>query len=503
MSTIAQEESAADQFGQVEARGIDYIPPGERHGRPAELFLVWAASNINYLYILLGGTLVLFGLNIWQALAVVVVGNLFWAPIGLLATSGPAAGSPSSVVTRSMFGMRGNRVFVGVFSWPVFIAYEALNLAMGSLAGFALADRLGWAVSTPIKVALVIVTAAVTLAISVYGHATILRMSGLFTVVLTATMLVFGGYVLAHANFGFSPAGAVSGSMAWSTAIAGVTLIAASPLSWGVSADYARYLPSDASKPAIFAWTALGGFIPSVLLGWLGVIAASAVDMTDPQTTLAAILPSWFYPFFLLVILLGSVTNNVLTMYSSGLCLQAIGVPLRRSASVFIDGVLGVALASYALFVSNFIDALSGILELSVALLGPSITIYAIDVVLRHNRYDGHELNDETRQSPFWFTGGVNLAGFTALVIGTGTAALCLNTSTYLGPVASALNGADISTLVGPLVAIAVYVAMVKVLYPGHFAATSSPVQALEPDEAGEVLAGPGRSADLGGRLAA
>ena len=65
--------------------------------------------------------------------------------------------------------------------------------------------------------------------------------------------------------------------------------------------------------------------------------------MTDPQTTLAAILPGWFYPVFLLAIVFGSITNNVLTVYSSGLCLQAVGIPLSRSITVLFDGVLGVA----------------------------------------------------------------------------------------------------------------------------------------------------------------
>lgn len=47
------------------------------------------------------------GLSLWQALAVIVVGNLFWALVGLLAVSGPASGTPSEVIMRAMFGTRG------------------------------------------------------------------------------------------------------------------------------------------------------------------------------------------------------------------------------------------------------------------------------------------------------------------------------------------------------------------------------------------------------------
>lgn len=469
-SDVRHDARGTDHFGHVEARGIERIPDEERHGTPRELFWVWSAANVNYLYIVLGGLLMVFGLNVWQGLAVVVVGNLFWAAIGFLAISGPVAGTPSSVITRSMFGIRGNRVFTGVFNWPIFIAYEAINLCLGSLAGFALADQLGLSPNTSVQMLVVVATAALTLVISVYGHATILRMSGLFTAVLGLGMVVLGCYVLAHARWGYS-AGldlAPHGGLLWGTMIAGVTIIASAPLSWGISADYARYLPADISRLAVVSWTALGGFLPSVALGAIGVLAGSVVDMTDPQSSLAAILPGWFYPAFLLMIVFGCMTNNILTMYSSGLCLQAVGIPLRRSITVLFDGVLGVALAGYALFVSDFTSTLSSVLELSVALLGPSIAIYAADIVLRRNHYDGDELHDETVTSSFWFDRGVSWAGFGALLVGTGAAALCLNTSLYVGPVATVLYGADLSSLVGPVVAAAAYVVLVRLRYPRH-----------------------------------
>ena len=87
--------------------------------------MVWAASNITYLYIVLGGTMVLLGLNAWQSLAVVVAGNLFWGLVGWLSVSGPSSGTPSEVVTRAMFGIRGNRVYNIVLGWGVGVAYEA------------------------------------------------------------------------------------------------------------------------------------------------------------------------------------------------------------------------------------------------------------------------------------------------------------------------------------------------------------------------------------------
>ncbi|OBC12494.1 hypothetical protein A5784_33220 [Mycobacterium sp. 852013-50091_SCH5140682] len=462
---MREREVATDDVGRVETRGIDFIPAEERHGRPRDLFKVWAAANINYLYIVLGGVLTVSGLNVWQASVVVVVGNLFWFAIGVMATSGPAAGAPSSVIMRAMYGITGNRLNLGIVQWPVFIAYEAINLCVGALAGYAVVEAAGVSLPVPVRVAIVVVIAGVTLVISVYGHATIMRMSGVFTVILAGVMIVLGIFVVAQADWAHRP-DTSSGPM-WATMAAGTAIIAAAPLSWGVSPDYARYLPTNTSARAVAIWTALGGFIPSVALGVVGVLAGTVIDMADAQTNLANIVPSWFYPVFLLVIVVGSMANNVLTMYSSGLYLQAVGIALPRSVTVLFDGLLGTALACYALFVSDFTSALSGILESSILLVGPSVAIYVTDQWLRHNRYDGISLNDVSRHSVAWYTRGFNIAGISAFLAGAVAAALFVQNNEFAGPLAGALGGADLSWIVGPLVSACVYLIVTKRCYPG------------------------------------
>ncbi len=99
--------------------------------------------------------------------------------------------------------------------------------------------------------------------------------------------------------------------------------------------------PSATPPLAVASWTAIGGFLPCAVLGLIGALAATAVDMTDPQISFAGILPHWFYLVFLCIIVLGSITNNVLTAYSSGLSLQAMGIKARRSVTVLFDGIVG------------------------------------------------------------------------------------------------------------------------------------------------------------------
>jgi purine-cytosine permease-like protein len=418
---------------------------------------VWVASNITYLYIVLGGALIGLGLTAWQAIGVVIAGNLFWFLVGMVSVSGPASGTPSGVVMRAMFGVRGNRANVAVAGWATSVAYEAINVSVGALASFALLEKIGVNVTPLLKVIVVVILAAITLTISVYGHATIVRLSTYFTITLTACIVLLAVYVAPHVNMhGMAPGPHPSLLVA---ALIGVTVIASGPLSWNTASDYSRYLPRATSARAITWWVALGGFLPSVVLGTLGVLAGTAIDMTNPQDSFATILPGWFYPVFLIVIVVGSITNNVLTAYSSGLGLQAMGVPWSRAITVLFDGAAGVALALYALFSPDFNTALENILTLSVSLLGPSLTIYAVDLGLRRSAYDGPSLHDESPTSPFWYHHGFKWSGIAALVIGTAVALACVNTNIFKGPVSSALGGADLSALAGPIVAALIYAA--------------------------------------------
>ncbi|OOC53029.1 MULTISPECIES: purine-cytosine permease family protein [Nocardiopsis] len=452
----ADTSPASNRAGRVEAHGIDHIPDGERQGRPRELFAVWAAANVNYLGLVVGGVLILMGLSLWQALLVCVVGNLFWVLVGILAVSGPASGTPSEVVMRAMFGVRGNRVNIAVTGWALCICYIALNLAAAAVAGFSLVEKAGVEANTGVRAAVIVVISAITLAISVYGHATIVKLYLPITLLLTGAFAIIGFEVLRRARWDYTPAEPLEGTALWAALLIGVTLIASGPLSYTNSADFSRYLRRTTSPAAVAGWTTLGGFLPGVVVTFLGSLAATAIDMAEPQAALESILPGWFVPVFPFVLILSTIAINAMSAYSSGLALQAMGVRIRRSLSVIVDGVLAAALTTYALFVSNFLDSVSNMLQLTVVLLGPSTAIYATDILLRRNRYDGPGLTDTTEEGPYWYSSGVNWAGFAALVAGTAAATLCVDTLPYTGPVARAI-GLDLSLPVGMTLAAVVY----------------------------------------------
>ncbi len=101
---------AVDEFGKIEVYGIDIIPDEHRHGSPRELFWPWFGANSTFINMIAGGVLILYGLNLWQGLSIVVVGSLAYLIVGLCSPPGPRAGNATLIISRAPFGLRGNSI---------------------------------------------------------------------------------------------------------------------------------------------------------------------------------------------------------------------------------------------------------------------------------------------------------------------------------------------------------------------------------------------------------
>ncbi len=461
-SALTRAAAANDSATRVETHGIDYITDAERHGRARDLFAVWAAPNVNFLAVVIGATLVLMGLDLWQALAVIVIGNLFSVITGIVAGSGPAAGTPSEIITRAMYGVNGNRVNVAIAGWLISVCYLAINWAAATTVMVGLLGRLGVAASGWTIAISAIAIAAVTMVISVYGHGLIMRLYQPLAIVLAVIFVGMAVFVVGGAQWGYTPAAPLQGPELFAMMTAGVALVASGPLSYTNSADFARYLPASTSVRQVATWTSLGMVIPSVLATFVGALAAGAVDMSDPEAGLEKFLPGWFAPIFLISVIVGTIANNAMTAYSSGLALQAVGIRLPRTRTVLLDGIVGVLMTLFALLIWNFLDSVSSALQLAVTILAPVMGVYLADMLWRRNRYDGAALADESRGSRYWFAGGVHVAGAIAVLVGIAASLMCSATLVFVGPVAAALGGVDLSVPVGLLVPFALYSMLVR-----------------------------------------
>lgn len=50
-----QGQPESDRVWSIEKNGIELIPESDRHGKPSELFWIWAAANIAILGVAYGG----------------------------------------------------------------------------------------------------------------------------------------------------------------------------------------------------------------------------------------------------------------------------------------------------------------------------------------------------------------------------------------------------------------------------------------------------------------
>ena len=78
---------------------------------------------------------------------------------------------------------------------------------------------------------------------------------------------------------------------------------------------------------------------------------------------------------------------NSLDMYSSGVTLQAIGVPVKRYQAVLIDCVIALGVTMWAIFSGSFTEYLSDFVDLVIVWIAPWGAIFLVDWALRRYRY--------------------------------------------------------------------------------------------------------------------
>lgn len=444
-----------------ETRGIELISDSERHGRPRDLLAVWAAPNVSVLNFTVGATLVVLGLELWQALLVIVAGALPWVFTGIIAVSGPAAGTSGSVIMRAMYGVIGNRIVVAFMGWLVAAVYLALNWLAVAFLGADMLARLGWDAPVAAPIIVTVVVAAITVLVAVYGHGLILRSYTYVALLLLAIFLVLTAFILPRVDWSYHPAQPLEGAALWSAASIGFAILASAPLSYINSPDMARYLPRSTKPGRIVAATSLGGALPGMFFTTVGALMATAVSVDDLQQgvegVMLGMLPAGLAPLLVFGVVLNTVALNGMTTYSSSMALQAIGVPLRRIPAAIVVGIIGTALTIYLTLSTTFLSAVNLMLQFLIVVAAPVMAIFVVDVLLRRNRYDGFDLFDDERGGRFWYSGGWGVPGLAAFALGSFASALCLSTDIWTGPIAEALGYVDLSVPAGVVVAAVAY----------------------------------------------
>src|SRR5438128_2994369 len=353
LSQLSARSAESAAFGKVETHGLDAIPAAERHGRPRELGFLWAGAFTNYASLFTASLLTTYyGLGVWDGLAATVLGTVAAALIlGLLSNTGPRSGLPQIVFTRGIFGRRGS--YLGA-ALTLFLAvgWFAVDCVIAAQAGaqlFGGGNRL-------ITFGLVILIAAISVAVAVYGHGTIKVLETYGAVIFAALAAIL--FILLAPEFRWGHGPSVSGADYPGAFVLGFMTCFALVASWyPFASDYSRYLPASSPTRSVTIWPIAGVAVPMVLLGLFGLLLPTIdAKLAADQGVLAVIsvhAPGWVaVPFFVFVVV-GEIWANYLDVYTAGLVTLAMGISLKRWQTALGCGILGTALAAYAVLVSD------------------------------------------------------------------------------------------------------------------------------------------------------
>ena len=418
---------------RIERNGINFIDASERRGTASSLFWPWCAANVSLLALSYGSFLLGFGISFWQATFAGLVGTvLSFALVGVSSLAGKRSSAPTMTLSRASFGVRGN-IVPGILSYLIFVGWETVLVALATLATKTVLTYFANINDNFAYVLGFIIAASLTIFGGVLGFKVIMKMQVWIT---SATALLTIGYIaltINHVNWHAITTmkdGNVQGFVgAMIFAITGIGL------GWvNSAADYSRYLPRTVSGRGVIGWTIFGAsLVPVILVIYGSLLAGSSPELgsaiaADPIGALTTLLPTWYLIPVAVVAILGLIGGAILDLYSSGITLVSLGVPIKRHQAASIDGVIMLLGTIYIVwFAPNFFGPFQGFLITLGVPIAVWSAIFVADVVMRKRDYHESDLFDPQGRYGSWNTTSIAL-----MVIGT-AAGWGLVTNTFAG----------------------------------------------------------------------
>ena len=351
-----------------------------------DLFWIWFAANIGLLGLVYGAIVVSFGLNFWQGLLAIVGGSLSFLLVGVFTIAGRDGGAPMMTLSRAVFGIYGN-ILPNVVSWLSLVGWETISVITGTLALMALFGlfvHFSLDVSAIISMGLML---GLTILFGFLGQATLVVVQTWASYLFGVLTLVVIVMLVGNTNWAalwHHPAGP------WLTGFlpALSIIIAGTGLSWAnAAADYSRYIPRSAPRSRIVWASTLGAVIPLVVLMVVGMLFATRqpelASSANPIAVIERALPPWMGVPYLLTAAGGLIVEADLSLYSSGLNLLNMFVPLPRYKTVLIDAAIMIAGTIYVVLVAQ---TFFGPFQSFILLLGVGLSawagIFLIDQIL-------------------------------------------------------------------------------------------------------------------------
>jgi len=383
----------------IELNGINFISESERKGSAKSLFWPWAAANVSFLAISYGSFFLGFGISFWQATTAAIIGTLgSFSLVAISSLAGKRANAPTMTLSRAAFGIKGNAL-PGFLSYLIFVGWETVLVSLATLASETVFTRAIGINPDLSKIMGFLLAGGLTILGGVLGFKVIMRIQFYLTIITLVLTLGYIALTIDQINWSavsVLPTGSTQGFIgALIFAITGIGL------GWvGCAADYSRYLPRKTSSKAVVGWTIFGASVVPIILVIYGSLLAGSSKVlndqvaSDPIGALTTLLPTWYLIPFALVAILGLIGGAILDLYSSGLVLVSIGLPVKRHIAASIDGVIMTIGTIYLVwFASDFFVPFQGFLITLGVPVAVWSGLFAADVLMRKS-YAETELFD-------------------------------------------------------------------------------------------------------------
>ena len=404
----------------LEINGPNTIQESERQGSARSLFWPWAGANVSLLALSYGSFFLGFGISFRQATFAAVIGTIAsFLLVGVSSLAGKRSNAPTMVLARASFGVKGS-MLPGVLSYFIFVGWETVLVSLATLATGTVFSRIGGVDQNLALILGFVIAVSLTVFGGVLGFSVIMKLQKLLTVITVAMTVVYIALTIDTINWSAVTAikdGSTQGFIG--ALIFGITGIG---LGWvNCAADYSRYLPRTVSSKAVVGWTVLGAsVVPIVLVIYGAGLSASSKDLSDaiamdPIGALTSLLPTWFLIPFALIAILGLVGGAILDLYSSGLALVSIGVPIKRHQAAIIDALIMFVGCIYIVWITdNFFYPFQGFLITLGVPVAVWSAIFVADVIMRKKAYSERDLYD-----PRGMYGSINKGSIVLMIIGT------------------------------------------------------------------------------------
>jgi len=237
--------------------------------------------------------------------------------------------------------------------------------------------------------------------------------------------------------------------------------------------DWTRYVSPRRHRPGrLLAAMLLGLFVGLIVPTTFGAFVS--VVAFDPDSFVAGVVeavPSWLLLPFVLAAVLGSVGQGGMNLYSMGLDLDAILPRLTRTQATAVVAVLALALVMLGTFVWSAETAVTTFVLVLTSLATPWAVITLIGFFRTGGQFDEPALQVFNRRETggiYWFTHGWNIDAVVAWLAGSAIGVLSNATDTYVGPIAEAAGGIDVSFVTSAATAAVVYLALVALRPHAH-----------------------------------